>query len=186
MAQAVVPWWIGFGLASPFRRVFWRPEVILSPYVTPGMTILEPGPGMGFFTLTLARMASPSGRVVCIDIQKQMLEELARRTRSAGLADRVDLRLTDGASGMPIGDLEGRVDFALAFAMVHEVPDPGRFFREVSRALKTGGRLLFCEPRWHVRTSAFLRSLEHAREAGFRPGNEPGLAWLRSALLTKP
>jgi len=56
MAKRVCPWWLGYFLASPVRRWLMRedPAQILAPYVREGMTVLEPGPGMGFFTLELA------------------------------------------------------------------------------------------------------------------------------------
>ena len=59
MAERVCPWWLGYLLASPVRR--WmaeNPESLLAPYVREGMTVLEPGPGMGFFTLPLARWSA--------------------------------------------------------------------------------------------------------------------------------
>src|ERR1022692_3696772 len=55
-----------------------RPAKILAPYVCEGMTVLEPGPGMGFFTLELARRVGASGRVVAVDIQPRMLDRLKR------------------------------------------------------------------------------------------------------------
>ena len=51
MAERVCPWWLGYLLASPMRRWLEDPVDILAPYVHEGMTVLEPGPGMGFFTL---------------------------------------------------------------------------------------------------------------------------------------
>ena len=51
----VCPWWMGYLLACPLRRFFEDPAKILATYVREGMTVLEPGPGMGFFTLELAR-----------------------------------------------------------------------------------------------------------------------------------
>ncbi len=53
--EKVCPWWAGYFLASPLRQLFQDPAKILAPYVREGMTVLEPGPGMGFFTLELAR-----------------------------------------------------------------------------------------------------------------------------------
>ena len=62
----VCPWWLGYLLASPIRRLWYDPREILRPHVREGMTVLEPGPGMGFFTLELLRLTSPSGRVVVV------------------------------------------------------------------------------------------------------------------------
>ena len=79
MAHRVCPWWLGYFLLSPFRRLGQNPENILAPFVQDGMTVLEPGPGMGFFTLELSRKVGASGRVVAVDIQPRMLDRLKRR-----------------------------------------------------------------------------------------------------------
>lgn len=50
MAKRICPWWLGYVLASPLRRWIQDPAAIIGPYVREGMTVLEPGPGMGFFT----------------------------------------------------------------------------------------------------------------------------------------
>jgi hypothetical protein len=55
MSARVCPWWLGWLLASPIRKLRHDPARILAPHVREGMTVLEPGPGMGFFTLELAR-----------------------------------------------------------------------------------------------------------------------------------
>ena len=88
MAKDVCPWWIGIGLASPIRRLTVNPEALLGRYVSPGMTILEPGPGMGFFTLPLARLAGANGRVVAVDIQPKMLDRLKNEPVSINLLRR--------------------------------------------------------------------------------------------------
>ncbi|HXN47666.1 MAG TPA: methyltransferase domain-containing protein, partial [Bryobacteraceae bacterium] len=73
MPHRVCPWWLGYLLASPIRRLAQNPSGTVAPYVREGMTVLEPGPGMGFFTLDLARLVGSSGRVVAVDIQPKML-----------------------------------------------------------------------------------------------------------------
>jgi ubiquinone/menaquinone biosynthesis C-methylase UbiE len=60
--EHVCPWWIGYLLASPLRRLVQKPEVILRPFLSNGMRVLEVGPGMGFFTLPMARMVGSAGR----------------------------------------------------------------------------------------------------------------------------
>ena len=63
MGEHVCPWWLGYFLASPVRRWMQNPDELIAPYITPGMIVLEPGPGMGFFTLPLARRVG-SGRSI--------------------------------------------------------------------------------------------------------------------------
>lgn len=98
---------------------------------------------MGFFTLELARRVGPTGRVIALDVQPKMIERLKRRAANAHLADRIDARVTRPDS-MQIDGLESRVDFILAFAVVHEMPDaavffPSRFGNEAGRSDATGG-----------------------------------------------
>ena len=180
----ICPPWLGYFLASPVRKLWQDPHAILSPFVTAGMTVLEPGPAMGFFTLELARLVGPSGRVVAVDVQARMLEALQRRARKRSLDGRIEMRLATG-DGMGIADLGGRVDFALAFAMVHEVKDHARFFAEVAGALKTGGRVLLAEPRGHVSDELFAEFLRLARANGLGVADGPAITASRTAVMVK-
>ena len=182
MERHVCPWWIGWLLASPVRRLAQDPARILAPWAREGMTVLEPGPGMGFFTLELARRVGPRGRVVAVDVQPQMLAGLRRRAARAGLAPRVEARLARDTS-LGVDDLAGRVDLVLAFAMVHELPDAEAFFREARRALAPGGRILLAEPSGHVGAGAFQETLAAAGRAGLRAEKGPEIWRSRTALL---
>ena len=183
VVHQVCPWWLGWVLASPLRKVFQDPAAILAPYLAPGMTVLEPGPGMGFFTLEAARRVAPKGRVVAVDLQPRMLAGLRRRVARARLDRFVEARQAS-ADSLGVEDLTGKVDLVLAFAMVHELPDAGRFFAEVRRALAPEGRVLLAEPSGHVSAAAFEATLAAARREGLR--DEPGPAVRRSltAVLT--
>src|ERR1700739_2721357 len=131
LSHRVCPWWVGYFLASRLRRLMLHPEKVIGPFVREGMTVLEPGPGMGFFTLELARLVGPSGLVVAVDVQARMITGLKRRLAKAGLLERIDARLAPSDS-MGLQDLEGKVDFALAMAVVHEMPSSTRLFAEVA------------------------------------------------------
>ncbi len=180
----VCPWWLGYLLASPVRKIAYRPGKLLAPHVRPGMTVLEPGPGMGFFTLELARLAGDSGRVVAVDIQPRMLDRLRRRAAKAGVFDRLDVRLAAPES-LGLADLAGAVDFTLVFAMVHEMPDAAGFFREVAQASKPGAHLLLAEPSGHVTASQFAAELQMAADAGFTRVGEPTVRGNHAALLER-
>lgn len=182
MSHSVCPWWLGYFLLNPLRRRSQNPARVLSPYIREGMTVLEPGPGMGFFTLELARMVGASGRVVAVDIQPRMLEKLKRRAAKAGVLDRLDARLATSDS-MGIADLAGAVDFTLAFAVVHEFPDAKRFFTEVAAVSKPGASLLIAEPTGHVQATEFDAELKAASEAGFTPADHPAIRRSHTALL---
>jgi ubiquinone/menaquinone biosynthesis C-methylase UbiE len=182
MAHRVCPWWLGYFLASPLRRLRHDPHVLLAPFVSGGMTVLEPGPGMGFFTLDLARLVGAKGRVVAIDVQPSMLAALLKRAERAGLKSRIEAREPEGKQ-LGTGDLAAKVDFVLAFAVLHELPSIPGFFAEAYRALRPGGRLLACEPKLHVSAAAFEETLCQAQRASSRVESRATVRSSRSALL---
>ena len=185
MSRRVCPWWLGYFLVSPLRRLYQDPRVILRPWVSEGMTVLEPGPGMGFFTLEMARLVAPRGRVVAVDVQPRMLEALVRRARRAGLEERIEVRTATGQA-LGVDDLEERVDFVLAFAVVHELPSAAAFFAQVFRALKPGGRMLVAEPRHHVSEAALAETVALAERVGFEREPAPKIRGSRSVVLARP
>ncbi len=180
----ICPWWLGYFLASPLRKLGGNPEKILSPHVRDGMTVLDVGPGMGFFTLPLAKLAGPSGRVIAVDLQEKMLNGLQRRAKRAGFSERIECRLASEKS-LNLADLAGRINFALAYYVVHEVPDRDRLFSEIALTLAPGGRLLIVEPSGHVSFENFGKTLALAREAGLSPVSDVPLKLKLAALLEK-
>ena len=185
MAERICPFWVGYFLLNPLRKFLENPDKILGRFVRKGMIVLEPGCGMGYFTLPLARMVGAQGRVVAVEVQPRMLSVLGRRARKAGLSDRIDLRQA-GAGGLGVEDLSDEVDFATAHHVVHEVPDQTSFFTEVWKALKPGGKLLVVEPKGHVSQDQFEQSVAAAEKIGFEPQALPGKLRGRGALLAKP
>jgi ubiquinone/menaquinone biosynthesis C-methylase UbiE len=182
--HGVCPWWVGYLLASPIRKFWQDPVRILEPYIRPGMTVLEPGPGMGFFTLEIARLVGPSGRAVAVDVQPRMIEALKRRASKAGLADRIDARVC-GPESMGLAGLDGSVDFVLACAMVHELPSAATFFAEAAQAMKPGAALLLAEPAGHVGEAQFAEQIRAAAGAGLSLAERPVMKRCTAALLRK-
>lgn len=148
------------------------------------MTVLEPGPGMGFFTLPLAQLVGSTGRVIAVDLQPQMITSLKRRAAKQHLLNLIDARVSS-AENMGIPDLDGKIDFTLAFAMVHEFPDAARFLSEVARASKPGAQVLLAEPRGHVKDQDFEAELSSAAAAGFSLRERPQIPRSHAALLVK-
>ncbi len=185
MEKHVCPWWIGYILASPLRKLSQDPHDILDGYVRDGMTVLDAGCAMGFFSIPMAEMVGPSGKVVCVDLQEKMLKGLQKRAEKRDLNGRMEYRQCSSET-LAIGDMEGTIDFALAFAVVHEVPDQMAFFAEIYRSLKSGGRVLFSEPKGHISGQSFNRSLEIARESGFTVENNPAIKRGLSVIMRKP
>jgi ubiquinone/menaquinone biosynthesis C-methylase UbiE len=131
------------------------------------MVVLDVGCGMGFFSLDMAKMVGAQGKVVCVDLQPQMIRSLARRASKAGLLDRIDHRVCSEDS-LGIEDCDEGIDFALAFAVVHEVPDMPKLLEQIHYALKPEGMLLVAEPKGHVSEKRFHEEELAAERVGFR------------------
>jgi ubiquinone/menaquinone biosynthesis C-methylase UbiE len=167
---------------NPVRRLFHDPVKLFGPYLGPGQKAADIGCGLGFFTLGLARLAGPAGRIYALDLQEKMLAGVRRRARRAGLENRIETRLV-GPEGLEAGDLAGGLDLVLAFWMLHEVGDQGGFLDQVKRMLKPGGSLFVAEPRLHVTAKEFASSLALAGKAGFELHREPKVKFSRAAVL---
>jgi len=184
MAGDVCPVWAGYFLLSPLRRFLQNPDKIFGSFIRQGMTVLDIGSAMGFFSLPLAKMVGPAGKVICVDIQKKMLEILEKRARRAGVSDIIETHVCRPAT-LGLEKPAGKIDFVLAFALVHEVPEPAVLFEEIRVLLKTGGMLLLAEPKGHVLKSAFVETLSIAEACGFRITARPRISRSYAAVLEK-
>ncbi|MHC4519955.1 MAG: class I SAM-dependent methyltransferase, partial [Planctomycetota bacterium] len=145
MEKHVCPVWVGYFLASGLRKLLQNPTKIVGPFVKPSMTVLDYGCAMGFFSLPMAEAVGPNGKVVCVDLQPKMLRVLKRRADRADLADRIDTHVCSETT-IGVSEYNGRIDFALAFAVLHEVPNQASTLGELSQLVKVGAHLLLAEP----------------------------------------
>jgi ubiquinone/menaquinone biosynthesis C-methylase UbiE len=179
--QMLCPRWMCFSFDNFLRKTVQNPTRILKPWVKPGDTVLDVGPGVGYFTLPIARLVGEKGHVIAADLQVEMLNTIGQRAAKAGLDKIIALhRCTPESIGVA-----GPVDFALAFWMVHEVPDRVRFLGEIYAALKPGGLFLLAEPRIHVLRASYNVTRDMALNAGFVPVEEPKIFLSYAVLLKK-
>ena len=177
----ICPWWGGYFIDNRLRRWLHNPEQIVGPYVKPGMTAIDVGCGMGLFSIALAKLVGNQGRVIAVDLQQKMLDALQRRAERAGVADRIQLhKCEQGHLGV-----DTQADFALAFAMVHEVPDQRRLLAEIHGCLKPGGKFLIAEPRIHVPGRAFAEMVAMTNGVGLQMTEQPKVRWCRAVVFEK-
>jgi len=175
------PWWFGYTFDNPVRRLVHDPAAILGQFVTQGQTVVDIGCGLGYFSLALARLVGPRGKVIAVDLQPQMVQRARRRAQRQGLSDRIEFRT---CASDQLG-IETHADFVLAFWMVHEVSDPERLFEEVKSFLKPHGRFLIVEPKGHVPAARFNETVERVRSAGYRVLENPRVRLSRSILCSR-
>ncbi|HTY61761.1 MAG TPA: class I SAM-dependent methyltransferase [Acidobacteriota bacterium] len=165
----VCPVSLAGGLDNKIRRFLQNPRKILNPYIEEGMTVLDIGCGPGFFSIELARMVGKSGKVIAADLQEGMLHKIRVKIQGTELEERIRLHKCETNK---LGLLE-KVDFVLAFYMVHEVPDQQGFLNEIKSLLKPNGRILIIEPPFHTSKKSFDEIVRKALDAGLKIIDRP-------------
>ncbi|HNX05527.1 MAG TPA: methyltransferase domain-containing protein [Opitutales bacterium] len=177
----VCPVSLAGGLDNWVRRLVHRPEKILSPFLEEGMTAVDYGCGPGYFTIPMARMVGPAGRVIAADLQQGMLDLVAAKAAKHGLSGRIIPHLCSGDA-----KIAEKADFALLFYVAHEVPDVAALFADFAAFMKRGGKVLFVEPPFfHVAWKEFQAELELAKAAGFTASERLHMGPDRGVVLTR-
>jgi len=184
LAERVCPFWVGYILASPLRRLIHNPRRILGDYVKPGMKVLDIGCAMGFFSIGMAKMVGPNGHVVCVDLQDRMIQSLRRRATRAGLTERIETRVCTEHS-LEIDDLTDKVDFILAFYVIHEVPNIPDMMTQLHKVLKPGGKFLVVEPKGHTTVEEYKSTKTTIQKLGFTLVEHPNIKRDRATLFKK-
>lgn len=161
------------------RKWIHNPRKILDPYVGPGMTVLDFGAGPGFFTLEMARLVGESGKVIAADLQEGMLEKLRAKIQNTDLEKIITLHKTEEEK---IG-LGEKVDFALVFYVLHELPDQEKFLAELKTIMKPGAKALIVEPKFHVSKKDFQKSVDLMKKAGFEIIETPKIFMSRGVVV---
>jgi len=175
----VCPWWLAYTFDNPLRRLIHNPVKLFDGLVKPGMTIMDVGCGMGYFSIGMAKIIGDSGKVVSVDLQQQMLDVMQKRAARMGVTDRIEPLLSEADKI----DITSRIDFILAFWVVHEFPDPSGFFKKAAALLKPEGKLLYSEPAFHVSADNFNEILSVAQSNGFIKVKDLRISFSRAVLL---
>jgi ubiquinone/menaquinone biosynthesis C-methylase UbiE len=118
------------------------PDVVLKTIgIEPGMIIGEVGAGRGRYTVQIAARIGPSGRIYANDINQESLRFLERRAAEQGLTNVKTVLGSVTDPKLPLGAL----DMVIMVNVVHCLEKPVALLKNVSSALKPGGRIVIVE-----------------------------------------
>ena len=177
----VCPVWMAYTFDNTLRKLIHNPKKIFKEYIKEGMSVMDLGCGLGFFSIGLAKMVGEKGQVISVDLQKGMLDRLMKRAKKVGIDNIIE---THKCSENKIG-IEDKLDFALAFWMIHETPDALDFLKQIHSLLKPDGILFLSDPKMHVSKECFDKTIAGAQNIGFQIINKPGIIMSRTAVLSK-
>ena len=106
-----------------------------------GMTVADMGAGSGYHSFRLAKAVGAKGKVLAVDIQKEMLDIIRRRMKQDKVENIEPVLGTETDPKLPAGE----VDLILMVDVYHEFAFPYEMTEALIKSLKPGGRLVFVE-----------------------------------------
>ncbi len=121
------------------------PRIILSNFgIQEGTTVADLGVGYGHTAFALSEKVGDSGKIFAIDIQKNLLERLAKEATQKGIKNIEiiwgDIETTGGTKLR-----EASVDTCVISNVLFQVESKAGLVNECARILKIGGRVLLID-----------------------------------------
>ena len=137
MGHAAASW-----LERPEREEEENPKKLIELLkLKDGEVVADIGAGSGYYTFRMAKLVAPKGKIVAVDIQKEMLDIIRDRMNKDGITnvepvmgEEADPKLKDES-----------VDTILLVDVYHEFSFPYEMTEKMVKALKPGGRIVFVE-----------------------------------------
>jgi ubiquinone/menaquinone biosynthesis C-methylase UbiE len=179
--HSVCPSWLSFSLVNEVRKTIHNPQKMFKNYIRPGNFVADIGCGPGYFSIPMSYMVGPEGKIISVDIQAKMIEKLQKRLREQNLEKRFNTIVCQENN---IG-IKEKVDFVLTFWMVHEVKNVDLFFQQIKEILKEDGKYLLVEPKIHVSSKEYSRTLKKAEQNGLKVKTDVKIKFSRASILYK-
>jgi SAM-dependent methyltransferase len=129
-------------LVRPERQLEENPELAIKLLnFKPGMMVADIGAGVGYYSLKIAKLVAPSGKVFATDVQPEMLRLLRKRLERSNVGNVVPVLSSATATGLA----PNSIDLALLVDVYHEFANPQAMLRSIRQSLKPDGRLVLLE-----------------------------------------
>ena len=108
-----------------------------------GDSVADIGAGTGYISWRMAEKVGAQGKVYAVDVQQEMLDLLAKNTKSRGLQNVIPILGSITNANLPTNS----IDLAIMVDVYHEFSHPYEMMKSMKAALKPGGRVAFVEYR---------------------------------------
>ena len=146
------------GMVWCFKLVdlFWNPQKRIKKIpLKEGMTVVDYGCGPGRYTIPVAKLVGPKGKVFAVDIQPLAISTVRKKVASEALTN-VEAILADSYN---TGIQGSSIDLVLLIDTFHMIKDRDALFQEIHRILKQDG-ILFMDP-GHMKMSRAREIVEN-------------------------
>lgn len=136
---------LGIGwLERPEREEEEEPAKLMKALnLKPGMVVCDLGAGSGYFTFRLSKQVGPTGKVLAVDIQPEMCDEVNKRAKQLKVTNVETILGTESDPKLPANSL----DMILMVDVYHEFNYPYEMIEAMVKSLKVGGKIVFVEYR---------------------------------------
>jgi ubiquinone/menaquinone biosynthesis C-methylase UbiE len=107
-----------------------------------GDVVADLGAGTGVFSVPIARIVGPTGKVYAVEVDQALVDYIAKKVKAQQIANVQTVlgRFADPA--LPASD----VDLAFIHDVLHHIESRAEYLKQVARYLKPGGRIAIVEP----------------------------------------
>jgi ubiquinone/menaquinone biosynthesis C-methylase UbiE len=176
---------------DPGRAAWQKPEELVAALgLRPGQCVADLGAGTGYFSRLLSAAVGPTGTVLAVDPEPNLVAHLRQRAEREGSANVVPVLASLDNPRLPAG----LVDVVLIVDTVHHIDDRVAYFRRLRQALRPPGRIAIVD--WQKRELPVGPEMDHklAREqvvremetAGYRLVEEPSILPYQYFLIFQP
>ncbi len=123
---------------DPIRRLFESPKKLIEPYVKDGQVVADLGCGSGYYTIALAELVGPEGKVYAVDLGKGCIRALEKKATKGGYRN-IEAHASSASN---VSFIRNRsVDFVFANGLLCSMAEHRKeAVNEIKRILKEKGR----------------------------------------------
>lgn len=136
-----------------------------------GDVVADIGAGSGVISFLMAEQVLPTGKIMAVDVQDEMLARLKERSSELGLDNVIPIKGTQKTPSLK----DESIDVALMVDVYHEFEFPFEMMQSISKAMKPGGRVILVEYRMEDPTVPIKLVHKMSQAQAKKEVEQPGL-----------